>query len=185
MKLIVGLGNPGRNFKGTRHNVGFEVVDKLATKYRIKWRRRRRFRSSVGEGIILGEKVLLAKPLTFVNLSGEAISLLLKRRGVKVEDLVVVYDDADLPLGTLRLREKGGSGGHKGMLSIISSLHSRDFPRLRIGIGRHTNRELEEYVLEPFTEEERAIVQDMLEKAVGALEAIIEEGLEKAMNKVN
>jgi PTH1 family peptidyl-tRNA hydrolase len=138
MKLVVGLGNPGSQYDNTRHNVGFRVVDKLATQLRWNWNERRS-RAVLASGMIGAEKVILVKPLTYMNLSGEAVAELLRWYKLQPYDIFVVCDDLDLPVGKIRLRTKGSAGGQKGLDNIIYHLHTNEFPRLRIGIGRPTN----------------------------------------------
>jgi len=173
MRAVFGLGNPGRKYERTRHNVGFLVLDTLADKYKIKINRYE-FQSLLGEGKIEGEKVLLVKPLTFMNLAGT------------VGDLLVINDDADLKVGRIKIIKKGGDAGHLGVRSIIQSLESEDFPRLRIGIGRPSpGMELREYVLQEFTKEEWEVIQSAILRAVSAVEVIILQGIEKAMTQYN
>lgn len=184
VKLIVGLGNPGKDYQGTRHNVGFEVVDTLARRHGIHVRKRQN-KALVGEGNIGGEHVILAKPLTFMNLSGEAVAGLVRRYRLNVSELIVVTDDVNLPLGRLRVRARGSSGGHKGLRSIIHSLASEDFPRIRIGIGSPEQIDMVNYVLSRFNRSERRTIKEAVEKAADAVEAILSEGLEQAMNRFN
>src|SRR5947208_4293391 len=148
MKLVVGLGNPGPEYERTRHNAGYRVVDKLASKLGWKWSERRS-RAILASGTIGLEKVVLAKPLTFMNLSGEAVGELVRWYKIEPEDILVVYDEMDLPLGILRLRANGSAAGHNGVKSIITHLHSDKFPRLRIGVGHpnHPRAETIDHVL--------------------------------------
>ena len=139
MKLVVGLGNPGQQYEHTRHNVGFRVVDRLATKWGWKWSERRG-KAIMASGVVGIEKVVLVKPLTFMNLSGEAVGDLAHWYKVSPEDILVVYDELDLPTGKVRVRAKGSAAGHNGMRDIIAKLHTSDFPRLRIGIGHPRSR---------------------------------------------
>ena len=183
MKLIVGLGNPGREYQGTRHNVGFMVLDVLARRHGIHIRSRRN-RASVGEGIIAGEKVTLAKPLTFMNLSGEAVSGLVRRYRVKPTDIIMICDDVNLPLGRLRIRAGGSAGGHKGLASVIRSLGTDDFLRIRVGIGS-PERDMVDYVLSRFGRAERGVVREAVERAADALEVCLADGIEPAMNSFN
>lgn len=184
VKLIVGLGNPGKDYQGTRHNVGFEVIDALARRHGIHVRRRQN-KALVGEGNIGGEHVILAKPLTFMNLSGEAVAGLVRRYRLNASELIVVTDDVNLPLGRLRIRVRGSSGGHKGLRSIIHSLASEDFPRIRIGIGSSEQIDMVNYVLSRFNRSERRTIKEAVEKAADAVEVILSEGLEQAMNRFN
>ncbi len=192
MKIIMGLGNPGRQYQHNRHNVGFHCIDRLADRYSIKINNRL-CQSQTGTGQIEGEEIVLAKPSTFVNLSGTAAAGLLKRFGCRPEDLIVIHDDLDLPTGRIRVRLGGGSGGHRGVRSIIHMIDSRDFHRVRIGISRpcpdrsHDSYENEivDYVLGDFSREENELIQPALERACDAAAAILTEGIEAAMNKFN
>lgn len=184
--LVVGLGNPGREYAKSRHNAGAMAVEILARQHRIALEKRGKTR--VGEGSIAGKQVLVALPQTFMNSSGEAVGPLVGRTGVSISNLLVVYDDMDLPLGVIRLRPYGSSGGHNGMKSIIAHLgHNDRFPRLRIGIGRpeQAGRDTISYVLDTFAPEERSELDDALGRAVQAIETICAEGLERAMNRFN
>ncbi|MHB0912037.1 MAG: aminoacyl-tRNA hydrolase [Armatimonadota bacterium] len=183
MKLIVGLGNPGREYHGTRHNVGFEVIDALAKRHRIQVRSRRG-KALIGTGSIEGEPVILAKPTTFMNLSGQAVGDLARRHRLNAEDIVVICDDVNLPLGKLRIRAKGSAGGHNGLKSIIHSLGTQDFPRVRVGIGT-PRRDMVDHVLSRFARAERPAVQESVEAAANAVEAILKSGIEAAMNSFN
>jgi PTH1 family peptidyl-tRNA hydrolase len=182
VKLIVGLGNPGRNYAHTRHNVGFDVVDILARRYHTKVLGRQ-CRALVGCAKIGDENVLLVKPQTFMNDSGLAVGQIAGKHGIEPKDVTVIYDDIDLPLGRIRLRTKGSSGGHKGMKSIITHLQSEDFPRLRIGIGRQGD--VVDHVLSRFNRQERAIIEVALERAADAVEALLKDGVQSAMNQFN
>lgn len=183
MKLIVGLGNPGRQYASTRHNVGFMVIERLARELNVAVTKKM-FSSLVGQGLFEREKIVLAKPQTYMNLSGQAVGPLLNWHKLDPSDLVVVYDDLDLPSGTLRIRPSGGSGGHKGMQSIIAVLGTDNFPRVRVGIGRPetVNMETVDYVLSRLNPES---MEDVLEAAAGAIVCIVRDGLEKAMNLYN
>ena len=182
-RLIVGLGNPGKDYEGTRHNVGYMAIDVLAKRHSIPVKARRN-RARVGEGAIGDEKVILAKPLTFVNLSGEAVSGLVRRYRLNVEDVIVICDDVNLPVGRLRIRPIGSAGGHKGLKSIILSLGTQDFIRIRVGIGA-PDRGMVDYVLSRFTREERPIIKEAVNRAADAVEAILASGIEQAMNEFN
>lgn len=186
MKLIVGLGNPGRQYAETRHNVGFMAIDYLAGKLGVKVDKIK-FKSVVGEGFLGTEKVVLAKPQTYMNLSGEAVLDMVQWYKLDPADILVIYDDMDLPAGKLRLRMKGSAGGHNGMKSIIYLLQSDQFPRLRIGIGRPTNEKMEsvDFVLGRFNKEQQELMVDAVKKAGEAALAAIEKGVAKAMNEVN
>ncbi len=186
MKLIVGLGNPGSKYAATRHNIGFTVIDYLAGALDISIDRAK-FKSLVGEGFRDGGKIVLAKPQTYMNLSGEALLDMVNWYKADLQDILVIYDDMDLPLGKLRLRIKGGAGGHNGMKSIIYMLQSEEFPRLRIGLGRPENGHLDniDFVLGKFTDEEAKIMGETVKKASEAVLAVIAKGAEQAMNEVN
>ncbi|NOX96919.1 MAG: aminoacyl-tRNA hydrolase [Nitrospirae bacterium] len=185
MKLIFGLGNPGKRFEETRHNIGFRIIDKLAELLYIDVRKRAHA-SLFGQGNVEGEKVILAKPLAYMNKSGHAVSSFLCYYRVLPEDLLVIYDDADLEVGCLRIRSRGGAGGHRGIESIISCLGREDFPRLRIGIkGKGRDSRLADYVLKKFDEEERIIVDRVVAEAAEAVQCLIKEGVANAMNKYN
>lgn len=184
MKLIVGLGNPGAEYERTRHNVGWQVVDAFARKFRIDVSRHEK-NALTGTGRVAGGGVLVAKPLTYMNLSGDAVRLLVNAYGEANDDLVVVYDDIDLPLGKLRIRPNGSAGTHNGMRSIIESLGHENFPRLRIGIGAQEQGPLRDYVLDEFTAEEQPIVEKAITRSVDALVLIVRGDLKRAMNEFN
>ncbi len=191
-KIIVGLGNPGPGYARSRHNVGFRCIDTLAAKHSLSFYQRYAH-SEVAAGRIEGMEVVLAKPRTFMNLSGNAVLGLMARHRVKPADLIVVYDDMDLPLGKVRLRGSGSAGGHRGMESIIQRIGTTEFPRLRIGIGRPagpTSDGAEEngairHVLGNFQPEELPMLEDVLQRAVEALELVLGRGLVVAMNTFN
>jgi PTH1 family peptidyl-tRNA hydrolase len=183
--LIVGLGNPGKEYASHRHNVGCMVIQRLARAHSIRLDRRQR-RVRLGQGTIAGRSAVLAMPLTFMNLSGQAVRPLVRRYGIPPTGMLVVYDDLDLPLGWLRLRPEGGSGGHKGMQSLIEHLGTRQFPRLRLGIDRPPGRmDPADYVLTPFRSDQQALVDDVLDRAVAAVECWLREGIVAAMNAYN
>jgi len=187
MKMIVGLGNPGLEYRQTRHNVGFRVVDAFAEHMGWQWSEQRS-RAILASGTVGAEKVVLVKPLTYMNLSGEAVGALMRwYKLLSLADLLVVCDDLDLPVGKVRLRPKGNSGGQKGLESIIHHLHSNDFPRLRIGIGRptHSRGDPISHVLGFPGGDERILLQTGEEKAAEAIPLFITQGLETAMNIVN
>lgn len=186
MKLIVGLGNPGREYAATRHNAGFLVIDCLAHELGLSVGKKL-LRSLTGQGQINGEKVVLAKPQTYMNLSGESVGALLRWYKLTTSDLIVIYDDLDLPPGKLRIRGGGGSGGHKGMQSVIEALGTEDFTRVRIGIGRPRAPEFDpvDYVLSGFSEEEAGEMKEVLAQAVEAVLCIVRDGVERAMNLYN
>ncbi len=183
--MIIGLGNPGLRYARNRHNVGFQCVRRLAAVHGIPLERREK-RALLGKGTLCGQPVLLALPQTFMNDSGSSVAPLVRFYHIDLPRLLVVYDDLDLPLGALRLRPAGGSGGHKGMRSIIQHLGSEAFPRLRIGIGRPPGRmDPADYVLQDFGPAEKPILEETLERAVAAIETWLSEGIEKAMDRYN
>ena len=183
--LIVGLGNPGLKYRKNRHNVGFMTLDHLAARLGIIFSRME-MKALMTKGDYDRHRIILAKPHTFMNLSGQAVGALLRFYQVPLDQLLVVYDDVDLPLGSLRLRPGGGSAGQKGMISIIERLDSQDFPRLRIGIGRPPGRmEAADYVLQDFSPSEKPYLEEFLSNAVEAILVFVSEGLETAMNRFN
>jgi PTH1 family peptidyl-tRNA hydrolase len=191
MKLIVGLGNPSKTYAHNRHNVGFHCLNYFARLHSIRFDRRQ-CQARVGIREVGGEKLLLAKPGTFVNLSGKSVACLVHKQHIPLSDLLVIYDDLDLPLGKIRLRQSGSSGGHKGMNSIISALGSEDFPRIRVGIGRPqaegqpiTEEAIVNYVLSDFRPQEEAIVRPVIAKVAEAIDCFLTQGIEAAMNKFN
>ena len=184
MKLIVGLGNPGRDFARHRHNVGFRCVNAFAHQHGLAFSRSQS-RARIASGVLAGEEVVLARPQTFMNLSGRAVSGLVKALRIGPPDLLVIYDDLDLLLGTVRLRPGGSAGGHHGMESIIAALGSRDFPRLRVGIGRPSSGDVVSYVLDDFSADEDKEVEKAVATVVEMLECYLEKGLEEAMNRFN
>jgi PTH1 family peptidyl-tRNA hydrolase len=183
-KLIVGLGNPGRTYAHNRHNVGFQCLDRLAQDHGLSFTQRRG-KASLALGKIADVGVVLARPLTYMNLSGLAVRPLVSFYKLSLEDILVIYDDLDLPLGTTRLRPEGGSGGHKGMHSIIEALGSQAFPRLRVGIGRPPGNDAVSYVLSDFTADEQITLESVYERVVAAVELFLREGIEAAMNTYN
>src|SRR5215467_4879750 len=186
MKLVVGLGNPGSEYEHTRHNVGFRVVDKLASKLGWKWSERRN-RAILASGSIGLEKVVLAKPLTYMNLSGQSVGELVRWYKIQPEDVLVVYDELDLPIGKIRLRAKGSAAGHNGLRDIIHHLHTSNFPRLRIGIGRSAKSYIKgkDHVLGVPTHDERELLEIGEDRAVDAIEMVIRQGISSTMNVVN
>lgn len=184
--MVVGLGNPGIKYADHRHNAGFLVVEALAQAHGLVFARRRRTEAYVAEGRIGNRETLLAKPQTFMNLSGRAVGRLSRVHAIPPQSILVVYDDLDLPLGRLRMRSEGGSGGHKGMRSIIEVLGTQDFPRLRVGIDRPPGRmDPADYVLQPFSTEEQACFAQVLERSVAAIESWLTEGIVVAMDQFN
>lgn len=185
MKVITGLGNPGSEYEYTRHNIGFKVIDALSDKHRIPLTKAK-FNALFGKGSIDGEDVLLVKPLTYMNLSGEAISPILSFYKASVDDLLVVYDDLDLPVGKIRLREKGSAGGHNGIKSTISHVHTQEFKRLRIGIGRPEGRQpIVDYVLQRFSNDDRSAVEKAIEAATKACYSWMSSPFDQVMNHFN
>jgi PTH1 family peptidyl-tRNA hydrolase len=187
MKLIVGLGNPGGRYERTRHNAGFMVVDAFARKFRIEIDRHERD-AYVGKGQIAGRTVMVAKPQTFMNLSGSAVSKLVSAHVESLDDLIVVYDDIDLPVGRLRIRQGGSAGTHNGMKSIVASLASEKFPRVRFGVKGEDYamaRDLADYVLDDFPPEDEPKVESAIARAVDALSVIARGDLSRAMNQFN
>ncbi len=183
MYIIAGLGNPGKEYTGTRHNVGYDTLECLAEKYDVKLNKLK-FNSVYGETFINGEKVMLVKPVTYMNRSGIAIDEIIKFYKIPVENLIVIYDDIDIPLGTLRIRPHGSPGTHNGMKSIISHV-GENFPRIRVGIGRNSNIDLADYVLQKFGRDELDKISMIMEKAAEAAIEIIENNIDAAMQKYN
>ena len=183
MKLVVGLGNPGRRYAGTRHNVGFDVLDLLAARHAVEWD------AGPADALVARRRspsVLLAKPLTFMNLSGQAVGDLLRFYKIDVGDLLVVVDDSNLELGRLRARPGGSAGGHNGLKSLIGLLGTEDFARLRVGVGRgDVRRDLADHVLAKFDPDERTIVADTVARAADAVDLFIDEGIAPVMNRFN
>ncbi len=184
MKLIVGLGNPGAEYAGTRHNVGFEVIAELAKRHSIAVAKRD-FKAVFGDGTIAGERVLLARPMTFMNLSGEAVAAILRFYKIEVEDILVILDDVALPVGQLRLRYKGSAGGQNGLKNVIQHLGTGEIARIRIGVGGAQPGGLVGHVLSKFRKEEQEIIQIAYQVAADAVEYALKEGFENAMNRYN
>jgi PTH1 family peptidyl-tRNA hydrolase len=183
-RLIVGLGNPGAEHSGNRHNVGFQVLDRLAKQYELSFDRLE-FQGLLARGVIEAEPVILLKPLSYMNQSGRVVKPVLSRFKVRLENLLLVYDDLDLPLGKIRIRASGGSAGHRGMESLIASLGKDTFARTRIGIGRPGGAAPERYVLQDFSLEESITMETAYEKAIAAVVCFITEGIGETMNKYN
>lgn len=185
MKLIVGLGNPGKEFAANRHNLGFRCINHLAKAHGIGVDKRQ-CQAQLGQGRIAGVPVVLAKPKTYMNLSGQAVHSMMERFKARREDLVVIHDDLDLPLGRIRIYANGGPGGHKGVESIIAALGSRDFVRIRVGVGRPpAGMDPVDFVLLDFTPAERPIVEEAIARVGEAVPFILSEGLSAAMNRFN
>lgn len=184
MLLIAGLGNPGPRYEATRHNVGFMLLDRLSEAHGISCTRKDPL-GVWGEGAIVGSEVVLLKPLTYMNRSGDAVLRFSTGMSIDPASIVVAYDDVDLPLGRLRIRKKGGSGGHRGLGSIIERLGTRDFPRIRLGVGKPDTGEVSDHVLSPFAEGEHELLEEMLTRGTASVEAIITEGIDRAMTRFN
>ncbi|TET17759.1 MAG: aminoacyl-tRNA hydrolase [Dehalococcoidia bacterium] len=193
MKLIVGLGNPGRGYANNRHNVGFVCLNHFARTEGIRFDKKQS-KARIGIGEVAGSKVVLAKPQTYMNLSGQSVSRLIKKFNINLDDLLVIHDDLDLPLGKIRIRHGSSSGGHKGIDSIITELGSQDFLRLRVGIGRPivtpgstqiSEADIVAYVLSDFTSEEKQIITQVIPRVSEAILCLLSEGLAAATNKYN
>ncbi len=185
--FLVGLGNPGEKYRGTRHNIGFDVVERFAALHGLSFRVKGRVAPcEIAEGSVLGHNLVVVKPLTFMNRSGEALAPLARYYRAAPGDVLVVHDDLDLPLGRLRFARSGGHGGHKGVRSIIEHLSSRDFPRLRVGIGRPDGPlPVDRYVLSGFAEDQKGLAGRVIDISCEALRCYLEEGMETAMNRYN
>ncbi len=188
MKLIVGLGNPGSGYSRNRHNIGFACLRYFARKYDIRLDKKQS-QARTGSGEIECETIILARPQTFMNLSGQSVSRLVNRFKVDIDNLIVIHDDLDLPLGRIRIRQGGGSGGHKGIESVIGGLGSQDFIRIRIGIGRPSESASEDeiigFVLSDFTPEEERVEKKVIARVSDTILCLLAEGLETAMNRYN
>ena len=183
--LIVGLGNPGRKYAQNRHNAGFHCLDRLAEQYQVAFDTQRD-KAEVAVGRVAGRRAILAKPQTYMNDSGVSVGALARFYKVEPAQVLVVYDDLDLPQGTLRLRPRGSAGGHRGMLSIMQHLGTSDFARLRVGIGRPPGRmPPKAYVLQDFSADEWAVMAEVYDRAVAAIESFVVEGVKEAMNRFN
>ena len=183
MFLIVGLGNPGPAYEVTRHNAGFLLLDRLAERCSITLESAKN--AIWGRGRVFGKDSVLLKPQTFMNLSGHAVAEFMKAYSVETDSILVAYDDCDLPMGRLRIRKDGGSGGHKGINSIVEHIGGSGFPRIRLGVGRPAAGSLVDYVLSPFAEEETEALDAMLDRGVASIEAVLSRGLDHAMNSFN
>lgn len=186
MHLIVGLGNPGADYAKTRHNAGFLLVERLAERWKAGWNTERKFTARMAKTGRGGKKILLCEPQTFMNLSGEAVAAVVKFYQLPLANVLVVVDDADLPLGEIRLRPGGGSGGHHGLESVAQHLGSKEYARLRIGIGRQNEaRQITGHVLGKFSPGEGPVLEKVLERVVGQVECWLSAGLQKAMSQFN
>lgn len=184
MKCIIGLGNPGKKYELTRHNIGFIVLDYLAMKYNTPISKIK-FKSYYTEINVDGEKIILVKPQTYMNLSGEAVSSVINYYNLDLNDVMVIFDDIDVEFGKIRIRKKGGSGTHNGIKNIIYSLNSDEFPRLRFGIGKPDNGDLVDYVLRKFPKDDIGQLKETVIKATMAIEEFIKFGIDESMNKYN
>ena len=183
MHLIVGLGNPGTQYKSTRHNIGFDILDLISIKYNIVVNRTK-FKGVYGEGVIAGEKVILLKPSTFMNLSGESVREAASFYKIDVSNIIILHDDISLEIGRMRIRSKGSAGGHNGLKSIILNMNSDEFIRFKIGVGQPKG-ELVSHVLGKFSKPERRLIDDVNNATVDAVELVIKQGIVEAMNKFN
>lgn len=182
---VFGLGNPGREYEATRHNAGFRVIDRLVGRYGIGMQERK-FQAAWGSGIAEGRKILFAKPITYMNRSGEAVGEILSYFNIEPEQVLVIHDDLDLPFARIRIARSGGAGGHRGIQSIIDHLHTRNFPRLKLGVGRPRHREpIEAFVLQPPYAEDRQVFEEMTYLAEQAASAVLSTCLSSAMNEFN
>jgi PTH1 family peptidyl-tRNA hydrolase len=184
MKMVVGLGNPGTRYEHTRHNIGFLCLDRLAQRAALRFRSSTKHRAKIAHGTIGGSDVLLAKPQTYMNESGRAVSLLARYYRLAPSDIIVVYDDLDLPFGTIRVRARGSSGGHRGMQSIIDHLGTMNVPRVRVGIGR-TSTDAIAYVLNPFSPEQERELPALCDRVADVITYILKYGVTAAMNQYN
>lgn len=185
--LIVGLGNPGKEYSGTRHNAGFMVLERLGSLWNAQWTYEKQFCANIAHVRPQGKKVILCCPQTYMNLSGNAVAPVVNYYRIELKNLLVVADDADLPVGWIRMRPKGGSGGHHGLESIENALGTQEYARLRIGIGRQPDspREITNHVLGKFSQDELEIINLVIENAVKQIQTWLFDGIEKAMNKYN
>ncbi len=186
VKLIIGLGNPGKEYAGTRHNIGFNLIDTLASAHKIKVDQRiPGVRALVGRGVIADQSVLLVKPQTFMNLSGEAVAPLMRREAVALADILVLSDDIHLPVGKLRLRSKGSAGGQNGLKNIAATLATQEWARMRLGVGEPPSGLQIEWVLGRFSKSDQKLADEMLILGMGAVEVWLTDGIETAMNRFN
>jgi PTH1 family peptidyl-tRNA hydrolase len=181
--VVVGLGNPGRRYSKTRHNIGFVVADEISDRYAIDLRGKESY--LIGKGSIEGNNIILVEPLTFMNRSGVAVRDVMKRHNVQSENLVIIQDDIDMETGRLKIRDRGSSGGHKGIESVIESMGTREFIRVKIGVGREEGVAAEDYVLRKFRKDEVPLIKEAVLRAADAVAAILKDGVHKAMNRFN
>ena len=185
MKAIIGLGNPGRDYAGTRHNLGFDVITALTDKYNLKLNEKR-FKGICADGIIEGQRVILIQPQTFMNLSGECVRAAADFYKLEPEDIIIICDDINLDVGRIRIRKKGSAGGHNGLKNIILHLGTEEFPRIRVGAGeKKEGQDLVSHVLGRFSKEEDEIIRDVIKSASQAVEAWLRDGIDAAMNEYN
>ena len=183
MWLIAGLGNPGSRYEKTRHNAGFLVLEELVERLQLEFKEKEDFK--ISKGSLGDEKIILVEPLTFMNRSGVAVRKIMQKSNVSPERLIVIHDDLDLECGSLKIRKKGSSGGHKGIESIIQNIGTREFIRVKIGIGRDPFVPTEKYVLSRFRKDEMPVIKETITKAAESVHSIIIEGVERAMNRFN
>lgn len=183
--VIVGLGNPGKEYEKTPHNVGFMMIDEIAKANNINFLLEKKHEALIGTGYIKGEKCYLIKPLTYMNLSGKAVRSFIEYYKIPIEDVIVIYDDLDLPLGKLRIRKNGSSGGHKGMKSIIENLGTSEIARIRVGIDKPSDMEVVDFVLHQLSKKEIEILKETIIKAPSMIDVTIQDGLNTMMNMFN
>jgi peptidyl-tRNA hydrolase, PTH1 family len=183
MLVIAGLGNPGKKYSRTRHNIGFMVVDEIARRDSIEFTDRKEYR--IGRGSIEGHSVILIEPLLYMNRSGSAVREMIRKYNTQPHELIVIHDDLDMETGKVRIRKTGSAGGHKGVESIIQNIGSRDFIRVKIGIGREPVTPVEDYVLSKFTRQEISIIKEAIDRTADAVQSIVADGVDKAMNRFN
>ena len=183
--LIVGLGNPGSEYAANHHNIGFMMVDSVADKYNVKFKNEKKFQAEVAEFRYNNEKHYIIKPQTYMNLSGKSVKAFVDYYKISLDDIIVIYDDLDIPLGDIRIRKNGSSGGHNGMKSIISNLNSEEFKRIRIGIGRNSDNNVIDYVLSDFTNAEKQIIEPVINMAPAIITDLLDRDIDYIMNKYN
>jgi PTH1 family peptidyl-tRNA hydrolase len=183
MLVIAGLGNPGKKYSRTRHNIGFMVVEEIARRDSIEFTDRKEYR--IGRGSIEGHSVILIEPLLYMNRSGSAVREMIRKYNTQPHELIVIHDDLDMETGKVRIRKTGSAGGHKGVESIIQNIGSRDFIRVKIGIGREPVTPVEDYVLSKFTRQEISIIKEAIDRTADAVHSIVSDGVDKAMNRFN
>lgn len=184
MKLIVGLGNPGKDYEKTRHNVGFMTLDRLADAFQVSIDAKK-FKGEYVKFKYHGEDVIFLKPMTYMNLSGESVREVMNYFKITVDDLIVIYDDMDMPVGKLRLRESGSAGGHNGMKSIIAQIGTQNFKRIRVGIGKHAHMKVIDYVLGRFDKTEQPLIEEGIDNALKAVQITLDKDFTAAMNALN